>query len=179
MGILSLGAVLEQQGIQVELFDLNRLYYQYVNAGEQREKDADFCSYVRTALESLSADVFGFSTICSSYPLTLRLARGVRATHPGALIILGGPQASVVAPGLKRATWSRFISRWRLKACRKSTPITSAFRFSPSCWAAACHRGYSRRSVRSAASATRSRRFTRLIQTPECSASMPAPTRAT
>src|SRR5262249_39806465 len=41
-------------------------------------------------------DIFGLSTICSSYPLTLRLAELIRRTNPDAKIILGGPQASVV-----------------------------------------------------------------------------------
>ena len=48
-----------------------------------------------------------------------------------------------------------------------------------SCWAAACRRGCSRRSARSAASATRSRRSMRPMPTPACSASTPAPMRAT
>jgi radical SAM superfamily enzyme YgiQ (UPF0313 family) len=96
MGVLSLAAVLEQQGIPSEIIDLNRLYYQYMRAGEHRQNDVGFCSYVDRALSALSVDVFGFSTICSSYPLTLRLAKAVRLSHPEATIILGGPQASVV-----------------------------------------------------------------------------------
>jgi radical SAM superfamily enzyme YgiQ (UPF0313 family) len=44
----------------------------------------------------LCFDVFGFSSICSSYPLTLRLAREAKRLNPEARIILGGPQASVV-----------------------------------------------------------------------------------
>src|SRR5438128_9310758 len=66
MGILSLGAVLEQHGIQTELVDLNRLYYQYSSAGGQSETGTSFCSYAGATLEAVSADVFGFSTICSS-----------------------------------------------------------------------------------------------------------------
>src|SRR2546422_3504726 len=95
MGILSLAAVLDGQGIQTEIIDLNRLYYQFVNR-ECRRQGIDFCCYVIENFQSLSADIFGFSTICSSYPLTLRLARGVRETHPQSCIILGGPQSSVV-----------------------------------------------------------------------------------
>ena len=57
--------------------------------------------------------------------------------------------------------------------------LCSACRCSPSCSAAACRRGCSRRCARSAASATRSRRSTRLMPTPACSASTPAPTPAT
>jgi len=95
MGILSLAAVLEQEGIESEILDLNRLFFTYI-AGDLRNQGVDFSSYAIGELSGIRADVFGFSTICSSYPLTLRLARGVREVHPEAAILLGGPQASVV-----------------------------------------------------------------------------------
>ncbi|MEO8435903.1 MAG: radical SAM protein [Pyrinomonadaceae bacterium] len=95
MGILSLAAVLDQQGVETEIIDLNRWYYEYASSGVRRQ-GVEFCAYAGKQLEGSSADIFGFSTICGSYPLTLRLARNVRATHPQAAIILGGPQASVV-----------------------------------------------------------------------------------
>ena len=94
-GILSLAAVVDQQQLEVEIVDLNRLFYEYVIAG-LRQHGVEFCGYAARRLESISADVFGFSTICGSYPLTLRLAQAVAETHPEASIILGGPQASVV-----------------------------------------------------------------------------------
>src|SRR2546421_2959968 len=96
MGILSLAAVLERIGIVPVILDLNRLYYDYPASREYRQDKMDFCRFVVGALESQQFDVFGFSTICSSYPLTIRMAREVKRTHPGATIILGGPQASVV-----------------------------------------------------------------------------------
>jgi hypothetical protein len=40
-------------------------------------------------------DVVGLSSICSSYPLTLRLTQEIRRANPQAKIILGGPQASL------------------------------------------------------------------------------------
>lgn len=96
LGILSLAGVLAQQGVVPDILDLNRLYYEYVKPGPHRRNHVDFASYVIHQLEATEFDVFGFSTICSTYPLTLRLARGVRLSHPEATIILGGPQASVV-----------------------------------------------------------------------------------
>lgn len=42
------------------------------------------------------ADVHGFSSICSSYPLTIRIAQAVKAARPDSIVLLGGPQASVV-----------------------------------------------------------------------------------
>ena len=121
MGILSLGAVLEQQGAEVELVDLNRLYYQYVSTAAYCEREVSFASYASTTLESISADVFGFSTICSTYPLTLRLAQRVRAAHPERLIVLGGPQASVVdVPTLKAFPYVDMIVRGEAE---KSFPL--------------------------------------------------------
>ncbi len=97
MGILSLAAVLEKIGIVPMILDLNRLYYDYLASPEYRQDKMDFCRFVVVgALESQQFDVFGFSTICSSYPLTIRMAKEVKRTHPGATVILGGPQASVV-----------------------------------------------------------------------------------
>jgi len=96
VGILSLAAVLEEKGTAPHVVDLNRLYYRYLRTEEHPKREADFCSFVVRHLEPLSFDVFGFSTICSSYPLTLRIAREVKRTHPDATILLGGPQATVV-----------------------------------------------------------------------------------
>src|ERR1700690_1197951 len=92
-GILSLAAVLEQRGIAPRIFNLNRLYYEYLRGAENTD---DFCAYVARKLRFESFDVFGFSTICSTYPLTIRIAREVNRAHPEATIVLGGPQASVV-----------------------------------------------------------------------------------
>ena len=92
-GILTLAAVLEQRGILPRIFNLNRLYYEYLRNGENR---TDFCGFVARKLEGESFDVFGFGTICSTYPLTIRIAREVKRAHPEAVIVLGGPQASVV-----------------------------------------------------------------------------------
>ena len=96
VGILSLAAVLEEKGTSPHIVDLNRLYYQYLRSEEYEQQEIDFCQFVTRGFESLSFDIFGFSTICSSYPLTLRIAKEVKRTHPNATIILGGPQATVV-----------------------------------------------------------------------------------
>jgi radical SAM superfamily enzyme YgiQ (UPF0313 family) len=41
--------------------------------------------------------------VCSSYPLTLRIAGAVKRVHPESVIVLGGPQASVVDVATMRA----------------------------------------------------------------------------
>jgi radical SAM superfamily enzyme YgiQ (UPF0313 family) len=96
MGILSLAAVLEKIGIVPTIVDLNQLYYEYAGSEKNHRGQISFCEFVAGLLESPQFDVFGFSTVCSSYPLTIRLAGEVKRTHPDAAIILGGPQASVV-----------------------------------------------------------------------------------
>lgn len=96
LGILSLAAVLEQNGFLPDVVDLNRLFFEYSWPEEASYRHLDFCSFAAARLAELQFDVIGFSTMCSSFPLTLRLARDIRRTHPGAMIVLGGPQASVV-----------------------------------------------------------------------------------
>ena len=43
-----------------------------------------------------NSTLYGFSSICSSYPLTIRIARVLKMLRPESTILLGGPQASVV-----------------------------------------------------------------------------------
>ncbi len=93
IGILTLAAVLERRGIAPRIVNLNRLYYEYLRGAENK---IDFCAFAARKLESELFDVFGFGTICSTYPLTIRIAREVKRAHPEAAIVLGGPQASVV-----------------------------------------------------------------------------------
>jgi radical SAM superfamily enzyme YgiQ (UPF0313 family) len=96
VGILTLAAVLDGLGVETHLLDLNRFFYDHLNFDTRHEPGNDFVSSVIRQLEGAHFDVIGFSTICSTYPLTLRLAREMRRTHPEAVILLGGPQASVV-----------------------------------------------------------------------------------
>jgi radical SAM superfamily enzyme YgiQ (UPF0313 family) len=95
LGVLSLAAVLSDRGITPQIVDLNKLFSYFLkNDGDSRS--FDFLTFVIQHLESLSFEIFGLSTICSSYPLTLRVAREVKRLHPSIQIVLGGPQASVV-----------------------------------------------------------------------------------
>jgi radical SAM superfamily enzyme YgiQ (UPF0313 family) len=93
VGILSLAAVLETEGYTPVVVDLNRVYYSWCQEAAQ---DTDFGSFAGEYFAGLDCELFGFSTVCSSYPLTLRIAGAVKRRHPRSLIVLGGPQASVV-----------------------------------------------------------------------------------
>ena len=93
IGILTLAAVLEQHGLSPQVVDLNSTYYEYLRSDR---KDSDFCTFAIEKIASSASTVFGFGTICSTYPLTLRIAREIARSVPDARIVLGGPQASVV-----------------------------------------------------------------------------------
>jgi radical SAM superfamily enzyme YgiQ (UPF0313 family) len=101
VGILSLAAVLEAKGLQPEVVDLNRVYYNWLQDGN-RDK-TDFCGFAGAYFADRDFDLFGFSTVCSSYPLTLRIAAEVKRAHRGSVVTLGGPQASVVDVSTMRA----------------------------------------------------------------------------
>jgi hypothetical protein len=95
LGVLSLAAVLESRGECVRVLDLNRSYLHFCESGA-RDRKADFAETAAHSLVAERAEIYGFSSICSSYPLTLRIAKAVKALCPGSTILMGGPQASVV-----------------------------------------------------------------------------------
>ncbi len=95
LGILSLAAVLEARAESLRIFDLNRAYFDY-SASRCRPQDEDFAEIAARHTAAKYADIYGFSTVCSSYPLTLRIAKTVKTIRPESMILLGGPQASVV-----------------------------------------------------------------------------------
>ena len=101
VGILSLAAVLEAKGLQPEVVDLNRVYYSW--SQHTKSNRADFCSFAGDYFAGRNFDFFGFSTVCSSYPLTLRIAADVKRRHRNSVVALGGPQASVVDISTMRA----------------------------------------------------------------------------
>src|SRR5260370_24100459 len=101
VGILSLAAVLEAKGLQPEVVDLNRVYYSWLQ-DSNRDK-TDFCSFAGAYFAGRDFDFFRFYTVCSSYPLTLRIAAEVKRVHPKSVVVLGGPQASVVDISTMRA----------------------------------------------------------------------------
>jgi radical SAM superfamily enzyme YgiQ (UPF0313 family) len=108
VGILSLAAVLEAKGLQPEVVDLNRVYYDWLQQSNRNQSTAetDFCTFAGDYFASrdfAGFDLFGFSTVCSSYPLTIRIAAEVKRAHRDSVVVLGGPQASVVDISTMRA----------------------------------------------------------------------------
>src|SRR5579859_2094153 len=101
VGILTLAAVLEAKSLKPEVVDLNRVYYSWLQ--DSKRGSADFCSFAGEYLAARDFDFYGFSTVCSSYPLTLRIAAAVKRARPDSVVALGGPQASVVDVATMRA----------------------------------------------------------------------------
>jgi radical SAM superfamily enzyme YgiQ (UPF0313 family) len=95
LGILSLAAVLEACGENVRIFDLNCLYLNYFDSASAFY-GPEFAESAARIVAADDADIYGFSSICSSYPLTIRIAKAVKVLRAEATILLGGPQASVV-----------------------------------------------------------------------------------
>jgi radical SAM superfamily enzyme YgiQ (UPF0313 family) len=95
LGILSLAAVLEARVESLRISDLNRAYFSFTKSMCGPEVE-DFAEVVGRDIAIKHADLYGFSSICSSYPLTIRIAKAVKRQRPESMILLGGPQASVV-----------------------------------------------------------------------------------
>jgi radical SAM superfamily enzyme YgiQ (UPF0313 family) len=91
-----LAAVLEENGHAPRVIDLNRWYYEYLRSEERSREGADFCAFAVERLKTEPSQLYGLSTICSCYPVTLRIAEGIKRVRPGCTIVLGGPQASAV-----------------------------------------------------------------------------------
>ena len=88
VGVLSLAATLKARGIRADLVDLNSLWIRSGYSSTQ------FFEAATAAVRSSPPRILGLSSICSTYPLTLRLARKLKEDLPGTPIVLGGPQAS-------------------------------------------------------------------------------------
>jgi radical SAM superfamily enzyme YgiQ (UPF0313 family) len=133
LGILTLAAILRNRGHPVHIVELDGLFLELLDLRKGRRDgqrslageplallpgggDAplipNLFELAVQRLSKVSADVFGFSSICSSYPLTLRLAQAVKRLNPGQWVVLGGPQASVVdVPTLSAFAAMDFILR--------------------------------------------------------------------
>jgi radical SAM superfamily enzyme YgiQ (UPF0313 family) len=94
LGVLCLASVLESKGIATDVVDLDRLFSAWLARDNGDCENRDFSAYVAARLASTDLRFFGFSSICSSYPLTLRIAAALKRLRPDVHITLGGPQAT-------------------------------------------------------------------------------------
>lgn len=98
LGLLSLAAVLGKAGHEVTLLDPN----QEVETGTLSLNDR-FYDCVADRIVAERPTVVGFSTMCNSYHITLRMAESLKRRLPLIPIVFGGPQASVVDDETLRA----------------------------------------------------------------------------
>jgi len=111
LGILGLAAVTDTLGYLTTIYDPNRAFFRFADA-EGEAQIVKFAEHAARQIGAIDADVYGFGSICSAYPLTLRIARRVKEIHPNSTILIGGPQASVVAEAtLKAFPFVDFILR--------------------------------------------------------------------
>jgi len=107
VGILSLAAVLIPKGHAIFLDDLN-----YDIASGNLCLDDNFYDSAANKILSNDPGLVGFSTMCNSFHVALRLAEAVRRKAPGVKIVFGGPQASMVdKETLASFPWVDFILR--------------------------------------------------------------------
>ncbi|MGA7410068.1 MAG: radical SAM protein, partial [Bryobacteraceae bacterium] len=94
LGVLALASAQERAGMRARVFDLDDAYAAYLTDDRNGGLEG-FPAWVGGKIVSSGARLFGFSSICSSYPVTIRIAEIVKRQAHGCTILLGGPQASV------------------------------------------------------------------------------------
>lgn len=94
LGVLALAGALEQRGDHPDVFNVDARYACWRVASRARE---DLPRRTAEELAARGAAVYGFGTICGSYPLTLRMAVALKDLRPECKIVLGGPQATATA----------------------------------------------------------------------------------
>jgi radical SAM superfamily enzyme YgiQ (UPF0313 family) len=131
LGLLSLAAVLERAGYLVAFIDWN-----HEVSSTRLELDENFYEAAALRIAGESPDVVGFSTMCNSYHITLRMAEAWKRLHPRVPVILGGPQASVadtqtlaafpfvdfILRGEAERTFPQFLAEWTAGARDFATP---------------------------------------------------------
>lgn len=96
LGVLGVAAIFESLGDSPQLVDVNLEWARFTNMGTGDGHLAGFVDHIADLATRSNADLYGFSSICSTYPLSLRIAAAIKALRPWAVILFGGPQASVV-----------------------------------------------------------------------------------
>jgi radical SAM superfamily enzyme YgiQ (UPF0313 family) len=97
LGVLCLASILEKRGVAADFVDVDTLYSAWLRGEVSTCESKDFAIYAAARLASLDVGFFGFSSICSSYPLTLRIVTALKQRRPDVHVILGGPQATAAA----------------------------------------------------------------------------------
>ena len=97
LGILKIGAVLEQRGVAVDMIDLSGV--------------ENYLEPLREYLEKASVVHIGITTTTPQLPATTRVIEVIRATRPDISIILGGPHVTLVAAAARLERKANRVSR--------------------------------------------------------------------
>ncbi len=92
LGILSIAAVLEEQGRTVEVLDFVYL----LSRGDLLPSPRIYEQAAALILER-QPDLIGFSTQCASYPSSIQVARRIKNERPDSTVVFGGMNASFLA----------------------------------------------------------------------------------
>ena len=95
VGILTVAALFKKHGWTVQLSIIDKHYARHIASGKSA---ADFCDDFAALLANDESKYFGFSSVCSSYYITLMVAERLKELRPDVIIVFGGPQASATAP---------------------------------------------------------------------------------
>ena len=93
LGLTSLAAVLAGDGHAPSIFSPGGLFVK----SRWREPDEAFVAACVERILERDPDITGFTTIGLAFPFVVRLARRLKAEHPRLPIVLGGPQATLLA----------------------------------------------------------------------------------
>jgi len=112
LGVLCLAASAATHGHRSTIIDLDAVAAGVLRSSDRQATGDDLFEACVEDIARTDAQLFGFSSICSSYPLTLRLAAEAKRLHPQAYVVLGGPQATVVdMPTMEAFPWVDAVVR--------------------------------------------------------------------
>jgi radical SAM superfamily enzyme YgiQ (UPF0313 family) len=123
LGLMSLAAVLEGSGHNVEILDPKILFV----GGRWATPDGRFLRAVAENLLDRAADVIGFTAYGRSLPFAVKVARELKAIGVAAPILLGGPHPTILGPMILES-FTCFDVVVRYEAERVILPLVEALR---------------------------------------------------
>lgn len=92
LGLLTLAAAVEEDGVDVSLLDMN-----LQGMRDHEWVQDDFYAKAEKSIIKTNPDVVGFTSMAVESHVCLELARRIKAEDPGVVIVLGGPHFSAIA----------------------------------------------------------------------------------
>jgi hypothetical protein len=92
LGLLTIAAAVEEDGVEVSLVDLNLRGQRYPGFLLDR-----FYEHATQAIADTEPDVVGFTSMVVESHVSLELAKRIKTCDPGVVTVLGGPHFSAIA----------------------------------------------------------------------------------